>query len=120
MLDLGILNLLIHFSGISSGFNYSLFKGTSFFIAVINSYFLNKYWTFRSASGPQSVEFLKFILVNLAGFVINVGSASLVVNYIGVPAGISKELWANIGALSSVFISLFWNFIGMKFLVFKK
>lgn len=120
MIDLGVLNLLIRWSGIAFGAYYSVFKAASFTVAVVNSYFWNKYWTFRSEDGPGAVEFFKFLLVNLVGFTINVGSASLVVNYIGAPAGVSKELWANIGAFSSVFISLFWNFIGMKLLVFKK
>ena len=120
MLDLGILNLLIHFTGITSGLYYSLFKASSFCIAVINSYVWNKYWTFRSEDEPRPVEFFKFFLVNLVGFGINVGAASLVVNYIGAPAGVTPELWANIGAVSSIAITLFWNFTGMKFIVFKK
>lgn len=120
MLDLGILNFLINWSGIAAGFYFSVFKAASFSVAVVNSYFWNKYWTFHSEDGPRPVEFFKFLMVNLVGLAINVGSASFVVNVLGAPAGISSELWANIGALSSVFISLFWNFIGMKFVVFKK
>jgi len=120
MIDLGILNLLIYSTGIVSGFYYSIFKSVSFLAAVTNSYFWNKHWTFRAGDAPATIEFLKFFLVNLVGFGINVGAASIVVNIIGVPAGISGELWANIGAVSAVFISLFWNFIGMKFIVFKK
>ena len=120
MLDLGVLNLLIRWSGIAFGAYFSLFKALSFSVAVINSYFWNKYWTFHSEDGPRPVEFFKFLSVNLVGLAINVGAATLVVNFIGAPEGFSKELWANIGAVSSVFISLFWNFIGMKFIVFKK
>ncbi|MDP3998981.1 MAG: GtrA family protein [bacterium] len=120
MLDLGILNLLIHSTGVATGLYFSFFKTVSFSIAVTNSYFWNKYWTFHSEETPRTVEFFKFLMVNLVGLGINVGSASFVVNVLGAPAGVSPALWANIGAISSVFISLFWNFIGMKFIVFRK
>ncbi len=120
MIDLGVLNLLIYFSGNAVGFWYSVFKSTSFIAAVMNSYFWNKYWTFKSEGGAAKVEFFKFFLVNLFTFALNVGSASILVNFIGAPAGFSPELWANIGAVSAVFISLFINFLGMKFVVFKK
>lgn len=120
MIDLGVLNLLIYFSGLAAGFWYSVFKSVSFVAAVTNSYFWNKYWTFKSESGAGRVEFSKFFLVNLFTFALNVGAASVLVNVVGAPAGITPELWANIGAVSAVFVSMFINFLGMKFIVFKK
>src|SRR3989344_6644799 len=57
MIDLGILNLLIYFSGLAAGFWYSVFKSASFIAAVTNSYFWNKYWTFKSESGAGGAEF---------------------------------------------------------------
>ena len=120
MLDLGILNFLIFITGIAAGVYYSVFKSISFSIAVTSSYLWNKYWTFQDFNRPQLKEILKFLFVNAIGFVINVGTASLVVNFVSAPAGIGPQLWANIGAVSSIVISLIWNFIGMKLIVFKK
>ncbi len=121
LIYLGVLNLLINLTGIAVGIYYSLFVSIAFMVAVTNSYIWNKYWVFKaSASGVGGGEFAKFFLVNLVGFGINVGTASFIVNFIGVPAGISEALWANIGAVSAVFLTLFVNFIGMKFFVFKK
>ncbi len=119
LIDLGILNFLIFWSGISAGIFYSVFKGTSFTVAVINSYFWNKYWTFQSGGAPRTSEFASFLAVNLIGFAINVSTASLVVNFIGAPPGISGSLWANVGAAVAAITSLLWNFIGMKYWVFK-
>ena len=124
LVDLGVLNLLIWFSGINAGWFYSAFKGISFVVAVVNSYFWNKFWTFRKTENQddkiEGGEFIKFFFVSAVGFVINVGSASFIVNFIGPLAGFSQNLWANIGALLAGFIGLAWNFLGYKFIVFKK
>lgn len=121
LIYLSVLNLLISLTGVAVGIYYSAFVSMAFLVAVTNSYVWNKYWVFRaSESSVGGGEFFKFFLVNLIGFGINVGAASFIVNFIGVPAGIPQELWANVGAVSAVFITLFWNFLGMKFFVFKK
>lgn len=121
LIYLGALNLLISATGIAMGLYYSLFVSIAFMVAVTNSYIWNKYWVFSaSESGGGGGEFVKFFLVNLVGFLINVGTASFVVNAVGAPAGISESLWANIGAVSAVFLTLFWNFAGLKFIVFKR
>ncbi|PIP92113.1 hypothetical protein COW77_01700, partial [Candidatus Wolfebacteria bacterium CG18_big_fil_WC_8_21_14_2_50_39_7] len=87
---------------------------------VINSYFWNKHWTFGVSDSANIKEFSQFMAVSLVGFAINVGAASLLVNFIGSPESISPERWANIGALSATIISLVWNFVGYKFIVFKR
>lgn len=121
MIDLGLLNLLIAVSGVSAGLYYSFFKAISFLAAVMNSYFWNKYWTFQAReTASVGGEFIKFFLVNLLGFGINVGTASFVVNVIGSPVGVAPEIWANIGAAAASIAALLWNFVGMKFVVFKR
>jgi hypothetical protein len=42
------------------------------------------------------------------------------VNVIGAPRGISIKLWANVGAISGAGLTLFTNFFGYKFFVFRK
>lgn len=125
-IDLGILNLLIRFSGIASGPWYSVFKGLSFLIATTNSYFWNKHWTFVSGKTETkrdlfaSKEFYKFLAMTGIGLLMNVGIASLVVNQIGPQFGISEEMWATIGALVATMFAWIWNFLSSKFFVFKK
>ena len=83
-IDLGILNLLIFLSGAASGFLFMVFKGISFLVAVINSYYWNKYWTFGGANNKSGTgEFYKFLVIVSIGLGINVGIASSVVNIIG-------------------------------------
>ena len=118
--DLGVLNLLMFVSGAVVGVSYPLFKGISFIVASTNSYFWNKFWTFDSERKIQKKEFSQFFLVSIVGFLINVGVASLIVNIVGPQFGLSSKIWANIGAVGATFIGMTWNFLGYKFIVFKK
>jgi len=120
LLDIGVLNLLMYMFAITAGVGYSIFKGISFIIANINSYFWNKYWTFGANNLANTKEFGQFFAVSFIGFLINTGAASLIVNYIKPFAGISAPLWANAGAIVATLASLVWNFLGYKFIVFKK
>ena len=118
-LDFGALNLLIILTGITAGTQFSIFKGLAFTVAVINSFFWNKYWTFEFREKKKG-EFAEFAAVSLIGLVINTSIASFVVNVIGPQADISDVLWANIGAFAATFATFIWNFLGYKFIVFKR
>ena len=120
LLDLGVLNLLIYLTDISSGASYSGFKAISFLVGTTNSYFWNKFWTFGSRLPVTLNEYGRFIFFTLIGVLINVSAATLVVNVIGAPAGVNPKLWANVGALAGVFTALLWNFLSYKKIVFKK
>ncbi len=119
--DFGILNLLIFYSGASAGILFSVFKGISFFIAAIHSYFWNKYWAFEAGrSGVSGQEFFKFFGVTIVAVLVNVAVASAVVNIVGPQFGLGNEAWANVGAVIGSAVALIVSFIGFKLAVFKK
>jgi putative flippase GtrA len=121
--DFGVLNSLILITGLASGGAFLAFKSISVMLGVINSYLWNKYWTFQtdvSESGAARRELIAFMLVTLAAVAVNVAGADVIVNVIGAPHGISTRLWANVGAFSGASLTLFTNFFGYKFFVFKK
>ncbi len=121
LVDLGVLNILIMVSGVAVGFSYSVFKGISFIVATAAKYFGDKFWAFeKMEKSGMGKEFSKFFLVTLIGLAINVGAASLVVNMIGPQFGMNDKIWANIGGVVAAFVGFAWNFLGYKFLVFKK
>jgi len=119
--DLGVLNALIFMTGFASGLYFSLFKAISFMVANINSYGLNKFWTF-DGDGNKKIprEFGIFFLVSFGGLIINVISASFIVNIIGPQFSLSPEVWANVGGITASFVGMAWNFIGYKIIVFNK
>ncbi|MDD2731654.1 MAG: GtrA family protein [Candidatus Pacebacteria bacterium] len=119
--DLGTLALFISLTSTASGLGYSFFKGVSFIIATIAKYFADKFWAFeKKETHNMTKEFTQFFIVTIIGLAINVGAASFIVNQIGPQFGLPSNAWANIGGIGAVFITFIWNFIGYKFIVFKK
>lgn len=120
-IDLGTLNLLLWFFVAFSGPFYPIFKGASFSMAAVNSYFWNKYWTFKKKETKPGVgEFGKLYIITGIGLLINIGVASLIYELIGPQFGFSEKIWANISAGIAAFAVFAWNFSGYKFIVFKK
>lgn len=126
--DLVILNTAMFITGIATGVGYSAQKAISFLGAVTFSYFINKYWTFQDKSKEdEGKKMSQFFAVSFIGMLINVGTASLVVNYLQTPITnalslpvLDPKLWGTFGALCGTAVGLFWNFIGYKLWVFKK
>lgn len=120
-LDFGVLNLLMYFSGIERGISFSVFKAISFLVAVTNSYFWNKYWTFDNPEGKKwAKQFFMFIVISGTAFVLNVAVASFIVNVLKPFGNITPTIWANFGALASLILTIMWTFLGYKFIVFKR
>jgi putative flippase GtrA len=120
-IDFAVLNLLMQTLQIASGWYFSFFKLISFSCAAINSYFWNKFWTFKKKETKVGTkEFSQFYLITGISLLINVGIASLIVNVIGSQFGLSETLWANVGAFGGILCTFIWNFLGYKFIVFKK
>lgn len=119
--DLGTLSIFVGLSAATAGFYYLSFKGISFVFATIAKYFADKFWAFEKKETINlGKEFTQFFLVTFVGLVINIGAAYVVVSVIKPQLGITPETWANLGGLGAVLVTFLWNFIGYKFIVFKK
>jgi putative flippase GtrA len=85
---------------------------------MINSYLLNRSWTFSRVPGKSQVlEGGEFLLISVLGAGVNVGSSWYVATYIS-PAGGLVAYWPSIAALVGTAFSLGFNFIGYKYFVF--
>ena len=130
--DFLVLNIEIKITGITSGGSIFILNAISFSIATVNSYFLNKFWTFQDKGQTgQTAKFSQFLAVSFVGIVINSAIVYLMTTFITPFFGISailalvagknvNQLWANVTKLAATAISLIWNFIGYKIWVFKK
>lgn len=117
--DFGVLNLLMWSTGIYSGKNLFWLNSISFLVAVIHSYVWNKLWTFKAKEKTDAAkQFLQFLVVSIIGVLINSGIVYIITTWVNPMTG--KEAWANLAKLAATIISLLWNFIGYKFIVFKK
>lgn len=105
--------------GIFSIAYYSLYKSFSFIIAAGNSYFWNKFWTFkRESTEGMGKEFGQFFVVTIIGFLLNVFVASAIFKYIAPFNGLTIDQWGIVSAVFATAISMIWNFLGYKFIVF--
>lgn len=123
-IDFAVFNAEMALTGIYTGAPIILFNIISFSVAVINSYYMNKYWTFQDGrplkEKTTAVKFSQFIGVSLVGIGIN--SAVVYAFTVLIPSmfGLSPVVWVNIAKLFATGVSLVWNFIGYKLWVFKK
>lgn len=83
----------------------------SYSCGVINSYFLNRGWTFEKKGKNSISEFMKFVIVNL----LSLGASTLVLYLLNDTYSINVYL----SKLMATFASLVINFLGSKFVVFK-
>lgn len=121
-IDFLILNSLMYVTGITTGLELFALNSFSFSIAVVNSYFMNKRWTFQDKTKieQEPIKFSEFFIISIIGLIINGLVLTGITSYIPVLFGLSTVLWANIAKLMATGFSLIWNFIGYKFFVFKR
>lgn len=121
-IDFGILNLLSMATGITSGFVIGGVNAPGFAVAVVNSYFWNQRWVFKGRSTGEGTfhDFPKFLTVMLVGLVLNSGIIFFLTTYIAAPFGFFENLWLNIAKACATAVVLGWNFLGLKFLVFRQ
>lgn len=121
LIDLGVLNVLINLTGRPQGPHATSFKAMSFLVAMSWNFPWNKLWTFGAASrGGTGRQFVEFFIVSSMGLFINVSCFALINNSIGPLGGIPPRTWANIAAGAAAVISPLWNFLGYKFVVFRR
>lgn len=81
-----------------------------FLVATINSYIMNKFWTFGEKEPTSLKQFSTFLLVTTLALIL-----STIVIYIA-----AKFIPAWLAKLVAIGITLVWNYIGMHLFVFKE
>jgi putative flippase GtrA len=117
VIDFGVLNFLITLTGIQAGLGIIPLNLTSFTLATVNSYFWSKYWVFE---GSKKSKFIAFLVVSILGILLNTAVVFALTTFVPPPAHMSPTVWANAAKVTATFVSLIWNFLGYKLIVFKK
>jgi putative flippase GtrA len=120
-IDMGAFDCLVWFSAAAHGWLPVLFKTISFSFGAVNSYFWNKFWTFqKDDTENKAKEAAQFFLITIGGLLIHSMVIYIMINVIGVSFGTNERMWASISNMAAIFIGFAWNFLGYKFIVFKK
>lgn len=113
----GIINTIITFiifTILNKGFNieHKVSESIGYTFGLINSYFMNKIWTFGKKQNYKPLEVIKFILINM----IALGGTLLILD---TTKNILKidVLW---GKLFGYCFSVPVNFLGFKYWVFRR
>ena len=105
-LHYGIFFILLRFQGI----HYLVASTIGYCVGMINSFILNKKWTFRTTEVRKDIEFVKFVLVNLAALLVNIGSLKYFVCIV--------DIRPEFGQIFGISLSMTTNFLGNKFWTF--
>lgn len=121
-LDLGLLNLAIMAMDLKEGTTkfFIIATGTAV-LSTVNSYLWNKFWTFEAGKREEKKiwEIIKFYAVTGAAALVNGAITSIATVQI-VGDTTSGSLAANIGKIIGILSAFLINFLGYKFIVFKK
>ncbi|MBW6440909.1 GtrA family protein [Patescibacteria group bacterium] len=115
-LDITILNSLSYVTGFNKGFLAAIFSAVSFLIANINSYFLNRKWTFKSSS--NDLGYKSFLTISLFGVIANVIIVFSLTSFVK-QNYFSDIIWLNISKFVAVAFVAVFNYFGYKKYVFK-
>src|SRR3989338_8391077 len=119
--DTGIVYTLQYYTGISLSDPRILYlfiaSGT---VAIVNSYFWQRTWTFGEKAPPSTKEFVGFLLVTLLSISLNSGVAFWAGTFLLRLDIISGSRVLGASKVIATAVSLFWNFFGYKLFVFRK
>jgi putative flippase GtrA len=120
--DIGLLNLISLFVLLDkASLEFKAVAAGTAFVATVNSFLWNKFWAFEAGKSAEKplMELVKFYAVTGFSALVN-GTVTGIVASLVLDSGMSDGLATNIGKLGGIFSALAFNFLGYKFIVFKK
>ncbi len=89
-------------------------------VAIVNSYFWQRMWTFAEKEPPSRKEFLAFVTITLLGLAINTSITFVAIKGISAFGALQQaDRLVTVAKILATGVSLFWNFLGYKFFVFR-
>jgi dolichol-phosphate mannosyltransferase len=106
VINLGVFTLI----GNDLGVAHQVAAVAAFAVAVLNNFLWNRYWTFKSGSGPAGFQAARFFAVSVASLGLNLAVLELIWR-----AGTVTPITAQAIAVA---VAMPFNFLGNKFWTF--
>lgn len=119
VIDFTMFNLLVSTSGIRTGLGLVLINLIAIFTSIVNSYVLNRTWTFKSPDPNYTTQLPRFLIASLIGMFINTATVGLFPLLL-LPGTAPSNLALNGIKLLAAILSASWNFISYRYWVFSK
>jgi putative flippase GtrA len=105
-LDFVLFSLLTWF-----GVFYIWAQCISYVLGTINSYTLNKYWTFTQKGRLEPKQAMRFLVLNLGSLLLSLGMLAFLSDYMGINVLVAKLITTTVTTL--------FNYAGNKLWVFR-
>ncbi len=120
-INFGVLNLFSIITGVTGGLSAGGINIPGTLIAASNSYVWNKLWVFRKIDNKGFFNDVpKFTLVTILGLLVNSVVIILFTSFISPKFGFDARVWLNIGKFIATILGVLVDFVGYKFLVFRR
>jgi len=117
--DFLITNLLFWFFKPAGMFGLMLISIFAITAAAVNSYFLNKFWTFNKKTSLRASEIYRFSIVTFLGMIVNTSIFLFASKYLADMFSIEGFININVARLAGVAVAMGVTFLGYRFGVFE-
>ncbi len=117
IIDILMLNILLWRFPTHDANLLLLYNSIAYTLGALNSFSLNKYWTFQRRQTISGGELVRFALVNVAGILCNDSIIWMVARTLH-PLIVSNLLWANASKLAAISGTMIVSYLGMRLWVF--
>jgi putative flippase GtrA len=117
ILDLLIFNSLLWLMPTKSTTTLLVYNSIAYLLGGVNSFLLNKYWTFRDKQKITAREVIRFAITTVFGVVCNDLFIWLISQYFH-PIIADARLWANVSKIVALCGTVLISYLGMRLWVF--
>lgn len=117
VLDICTLNVLLWLFPTHNATLLLAYNSLAYTVGAVNSFCLNKYWTFRRRQRPTGREVLFFIIINLVGIITN-DTLFWGATHVLHPIISNNFLWVNASKAVAVVGTALISYLGMRLWVF--
>ncbi len=109
MVDFGVFSLLL-----TNGCPILLSQIISYGCGMLNSFIMNRSWTFKENKSNEYSEPLKYVVANVVTLILVSVLILLFINLVNLPVLIAKVICTGIGMVINFLSSKFWVFQGIE------